>query len=86
MLIEFFGKECPHCLVMEPIIKKIEENGISVKRYEVWHDAENARLMETYDPGGEFCGGVPLFVNKETGERICGEASYEEILRLADGR
>ena len=86
MLIEFFGRECPHCLAIAPLVKKLEDSGIRIKRYEVWHDAENADLMEKYDRGGEFCGGVPLFVNEETGKRICGEASYEEILRLAEGR
>jgi len=86
MLIEFFGKECPHCLAMEPLVKKLENSGIPVKRYEVWHNADNASLMERYDPDGEFCGGVPLFINEDTGKRICGEASYEDILRLAEGK
>lgn len=86
MLIEFFGQECSHCLTMEPIVKQIELGGIEVKKYEVWHNAENAELMETYDSGGEFCGGVPLFVNDETGELICGETSYENLLKLAGGQ
>lgn len=83
MLLEFYGTECPHCVRMEPLIKKLEkEAGVSVERYEVWHSEENARKMREYDTNG-MCGGVPFFINTETGAVICGEAPYEEVKKWA---
>ncbi len=78
MLIDFYGKECPHCLKMMPLVDRLEkEAGVKVERYEVWHNQENARKLEEYDKGQ--CGGVPFFINTETGGIICGEAPYEEL-------
>jgi thiol-disulfide isomerase/thioredoxin len=82
MLIEFYGEECPHCIRMRPLVEKLEkETGVKVEKYEVWHNEENAKKMEEYDKG--FCGGVPFFINTETGDFICGETSYEELQRWA---
>lgn len=76
--MDFYGKECPHCIAMMPLLDKLEkETGLKVEKYEVWHNAENAKKMEGYDKGQ--CGGVPFFVNTETGAIICGEAPYEEL-------
>lgn len=81
MLLEFYGRECPHCENMEPIVSRLEkETGKKLEKYEVWHNEENAKKMETYDKGR--CGGAPFFINTETGEIICGEAPYEEFKRL----
>lgn len=78
MLIDFYGKECPHCITMMPLVDALEkEAGVKVERYEVWHNEENARKMEAYDKGR--CGGVPFFVNTDTDAIMCGEASYEEL-------
>lgn len=85
MLIEFYGTECSHCIRMEPLVKKLEEEtGVKVERYEVWHSEENARKMEEYDKG--MCGGVPFFFNTETNAVICGEAPYEEVKKWAGKR
>ncbi|MBI4017996.1 MAG: thioredoxin family protein [Candidatus Aenigmarchaeota archaeon] len=86
-LIEFYGTECPHCKDMEPLIAKLEkETGKKVKRFEVWHDAENAKLMQRFDPDGSRCGGVPFFFNKKSGEWICGSTSYEKFKAWAAGK
>ncbi len=78
MLIDFYGRECPHCHKMEPLVERLEqEAGVKVEKFEVWHDAENAKKMARYDNGR--CGGVPFFMNTETGAMICGEVSYEEL-------
>lgn len=83
MLIDFYGKECPHCIKMMPLVDRLEkEAGIKVERYEVWHNEENAKKMRGYDK--DRCGGVPFFVNTDTDEIICGEASYEEIKKWAE--
>lgn len=85
MLLEFYGKECPHCNQMHPLVARLEkEAGVKVEKYEVWHDEENAQKMEEYDKG--YCGGVPFFYNTDTGEYICGEVSYGELKKWAIGK
>lgn len=83
-LLSFYGKECPHCERMEPIIEKLqEETGVAVDRVEVWHSEENMKKMQSYDK--DMCGGVPFFYNTETGKSICGEVPYEEFKNWALG-
>lgn len=75
-LLEFYGRECPHCIAMMPLVKQLEkETGVKVQQYEVWHDPNNARLLQQYDKG--FCGGVPFFYNEDTHEWLCGSQDYE---------
>lgn len=84
-LLEFYGKECPHCVRMELLMERLEkEEGLQLKRYEVWHNKENAVKMKQYDKN--FCGGVPFFINTKSGQWICGEASYEEFKNWAIGK
>ncbi|HLD89140.1 MAG TPA: thioredoxin domain-containing protein [Candidatus Nanoarchaeia archaeon] len=81
-LYEFYGLECPHCMKMKPLIEKLEkEIGVKFQSLEVWHNPENAKLMEKFDQG--LCGGVPFFYNEETDESICGETSYEKLKKFA---
>jgi len=83
MLLEFYGKECPHCIKMAPLVEKLEkEYGVKVEKYEVWHNEENAKKMEEYDKG--LCGGVPFFFNTENGDFICGETDYERLKKWAN--
>ena len=82
MLQNFYGKECPHCVKMHELVDKLEkEEGVKVEKYETWHDEENAKKMAECDKG--TCGGVPFFINTETGKTICGECSYEELKEWA---
>ncbi len=84
-LIEFYGRECPHCLRMKPLIERlVKEEGIKVESYEVWHDEGNARKMEELDKGN--CGGVPYYHDTTTGKSICGEVSYDELKAWALGK
>ena len=84
-LLEFYGTECVHCHQMEPMIEKLErELKIKIKKIEVWHNSQNAQLMERYDKG--YCGGVPFFINTKTGKWICGETSYENLKKWASGK
>lgn len=77
-LIEFYGTECVHCKEMEPLIERLkQETGLVVQRIEVWHNAQNAELLKKYDKG--FCGGVPFFINTQSGKWICGSTSYEKF-------
>lgn len=78
-LMNFYGTECPHCERMEPLIKQLEtEVGITVDRFEIWHNKENAEKMKACDKDGA-CGGVPFFINTKTGKTICGEATCDEL-------
>lgn len=81
-LLEFYGDECPHCVRMRPLIERLEkELGVSVDRFETWHNEENEKKRQEYDK--DFCGGVPFFYNTKTNKWICGEASYEELKEWA---
>lgn len=83
-LLEFYGTECPHCIHMQPLIERLEkELGVTVERYEVWHNEENAKLLSQHDQG--ICGGVPFFMNTKTNQAICGAVSYEELKQWAEG-
>ncbi len=78
-LQEFYGTECPHCMTMAPLVERLEkELGVKVERFETWHDEENERRRQEADKDGE-CGGVPFFVNTETGAKICGAVPYEML-------
>ena len=89
-LIEFYGTECVHCKEMDPLRERLEkEEDIKITRLEVWHNSENARLLEEYDndgKGNKVCGGVPFFVNEKTGKKICGNTGYEKLKEWALGK
>lgn len=81
-LLEFYGEECPHCIKMMPLIERLEkELGVVVKKYEVWHNEENAQVMSQYDKG--YCEGVPFFYNIKTGKWLCGEVDLETLKNWA---
>ncbi|PCI21387.1 hypothetical protein COB64_00725 [Candidatus Wolfebacteria bacterium] len=81
-LLEFYGKECPHCVRMHDLIEQLEkELDISVDAFEVWHDKENQKKMEEYDK--ELCGGVPFFFNTKSKQFICGEVDYDKLKEWA---
>jgi thiol-disulfide isomerase/thioredoxin len=78
MLLEFYGEECPHCIKMKPLIEQLEkELGVTVEKFEVWHNEENRKKIAEYDT--KLCGGVPFFFNTESKKFLCGGASYEEL-------
>lgn len=77
-LMMFYGKECPHCERMTPLIDQLEkEEGVKVERLETWHDQANAEKLAQLDNGD--CGGVPFFVNTETNAKICGAVDYDHV-------
>jgi thiol-disulfide isomerase/thioredoxin len=84
MLKEFFGQECGHCLAMNPLIARLEkETGLTVEKIETWHNEENETQRASFDKGQ--CGGVPFFVNTDTGAVLCGEVPYAELVAWATG-
>lgn len=83
--MEFYGKECEHCVTMEPLVEKLaKETKLKFEIFEVWHHPENVKKLEEYSKGR--CGGVPFFINTDTDKFICGEASYENLKKLAEGK
>ncbi len=83
-ILEFYGTECEHCIRMQPLLERLEkELGVTVERYEVWHNKENRKIMEQYDK--DSCEGVPFYVNIKTGKSICGEVDYEALKTWATG-
>ena len=83
-LLEFYGSECPHCVVMHELVERLQtEEKVKVDAYEVWHNDENAKKLEELDK--DMCGGVPFFYNTETKKFICGEDSYEVLKAWAKG-
>jgi len=85
-LLFFYGLECPHCIPMEVIVDKLISEGVNIKKVEIWHNKENDKMMEDLDIGNDKCGGVPFFLNQNTGKTICGEANYKEIKNWALGK
>jgi hypothetical protein len=84
-LMEFFGKECPHCAAMSLLVTRLQdEEGVEILQYEVWHSEQNANLMREIDQGR--CGGVPFFYNRQTGKWLCGVVNYEKLKDWALGK
>lgn len=84
-LIEFYGKECPHCIHMAPMIEQLEkELDIKIEKLETWHNEENAKKQEEFDKG--LCGGVPFFYNTESKKFLCGSSEYEQLKNWALGK
>lgn len=82
-LLFFYGLECEHCIETEKNVDKLISEGIKIEKMEVWHNMENDKILEELD---NECGGVPFFINQKTGKTICGEASYKEIKKWAEGK
>ncbi len=69
---------------MAPIVDDLRKNlGVAIEQYEAWHNEENLKKFREYDKN--FCGGVPFFINTDTGKSICGEAAYDAFLKWAQG-
>ncbi len=83
-LLEFYGKECSHCIAMMPIVDKLIAEGFKIETFETWHDDKNAKKLEQYDRG--LCGGVPFFYNTVSKQFICGEADEAALRKWAEGK
>ena len=85
-LLFFYGLDCPHCVEAEKVINDLISDGYDIRKLEVWYNEENDKLLEELDCGEDACNGVPFFLNKKTGERLCGEAPEKEIRAWAKGK
>ena len=83
-LIMFYGRGDDYCAQMEPLLKQLEkEEGLTVRKFEVWHDTRNTELLRKLDPAR--CGGVPFFYNKESHRWICGATTYDNLKAWGSG-
>jgi hypothetical protein len=85
-LLFFYGDECEYCIEVMKYVDRLIDEGFIIKKIEVWNNKENDRLMMELDNGENICGGVPFFLNQNTGKIICGEASYKELKNWAEGK
>ena len=77
--IFFFGKECYYTPQTTIEVEKFErKEKVKFERKEVWHDEENRQLFLRL--AKEKCAGVPFLVDCETGDFICGAATFEDIV------
>ena len=83
-LLFFYGLECPHCLRMEKLVDKLIKEGHPIKKIEIWHNEDNNKMMEKLDCEEEPCGGVPFFLNQNTGKTVCGEVPLSELKSWAE--
>ncbi|MFH0817525.1 MAG: thioredoxin family protein, partial [Candidatus Micrarchaeota archaeon] len=90
-LVEFYGRECPHCTRMAPIVSQVEaELNITFSKLEVWHNSGNYKIFESYaksiNPACEGSLAVPAFYNIASGKALCGEVSKQELISFALAR
>jgi hypothetical protein len=55
-------------------MRLVKELGFKFSRREIWHHPRNTKMMMKYD-----CRKIPMFLNTETGEFICGPTTYEKL-------
>ncbi|HAU66114.1 TPA: hypothetical protein DCW61_02085 [Candidatus Uhrbacteria bacterium] len=65
------------------IIDELIQEGKVIEKKETWHNEENAHQFEKAD--NEKCGGVPFFVNTDSGQSICGATTEERVRAWANG-
>ena len=88
-LIFFWGRECPHCAKLHPIVTEASsELETPITELEVWHSEEKDKLMRSYgDVLKRACGGslgVPSLYNERTKKAVCGmRTTKQQILDLA---
>lgn len=85
-LLYFYGVECTHCDLMDPLMKQLEEEtGMSLRKFEVWYNDDNLRLLQRLDKDGS-CNGVPFYFNKKSRSWVCGATTYPNFKAWALGR
>jgi thiol-disulfide isomerase/thioredoxin len=85
-LLYFYGVECSHCDLMDPLIKQLEdETGMTLRKFEVWYNDDNQRLLQRLDKDG-LCNGVPFFYSKIKRDWICGATIYPNFKAWALGK
>ncbi len=86
-LVEFYGRECPHCTKMVPIVSEVEsELNVTFSKLEVWHNSGNDKVFNNHSADiVPQCGdlGVPTFYSTKTKKALCGEVDKNVLLAFA---
>lgn len=80
----FHGDGCPHCAEEEKVLSKIENkySNLSIVRYEVWNNKDNAILMGKVGDAMDVDGsGVPLTVIGSSAFSGYSDSTYGTVLR-----
>lgn len=80
----FHGDGCPHCAEEEKVLSKIEKkySNLSIVRYEVWNNKDNAILMGKVGDAMDVDGsGVPLTVIGSSAFSGYSDSTYGTVLR-----
>ena len=79
----FHGAECPHCAEEKSdLLKDLKKDkNVEIIEYEVWHDEENAKLLDEVQKRFGTEGGVPYNVIGDTSVIGYSEANKNKILR-----
>ena len=86
-LLEFYGRECPHCTRMAPAVSEVEsELNVTFSKLEVWHNSGNDKFFN--DNSADIvpqCGGlgVPTFYSTKTKKALCGEVEKSVLAAFA---
>lgn len=62
-----------------------EETGMTLRKFEVWYNDDNLRLLQRLDKDG-LCNGVPFFYSKIKRDWICGATIYPNFKAWALGK
>lgn len=62
-----------------------EETGMTLRKFEVWYNDDNLRLLQRLDKDG-VCNGVPFFYSKIKRDWICGATIYPNFKAWALGK
>lgn len=85
-LLMFVGTDCPHCMVMRPLLAKLAfETGIEIEERDTWKNKADYKLLEKYQDqlGDPDCDGIPFFYNTQTGAYLCGQVNYAVLKEWA---
>ncbi|MBD3313541.1 hypothetical protein GF345_03795 [Candidatus Woesearchaeota archaeon] len=87
-LILYYGRECPHCKAMMPLVERLErEVGIKFEKKEIWHNEKNKKEIKSKRKLIEAaCGGeilIPCFYSRKTEAVFCREVPYEKLREWA---
>ncbi len=94
----FYGQGCPHCASEELFLEKFEREKpeIQVKRYEIWFNAENRKLLREVASALDInTGGVPITIinskafygymsDNTTGQLILSAVEYCQAVKCED--
>lgn len=61
----FYGRECPHCKLLEPELRSLVRSNarLELRTYEVWYNTQNrALLMRMAGERGHTAKGVPTVI------------------------